>query len=200
MTSETGSPTPATNAHIGELLEAARAGDRTGFAEIVRALSPMLWHVARAQGIDAETASDVVQQTWLALVRSLADIRTPAALTGWLVQVTKREAWRVARAGRAERFVDPWDLRDTPADDPGPEQLAVASDTQRRLWSLVKQLPERCQALLRIVAFVPRPDYDAISESLGVPHGSIGPTRGRCLARLRRLLEAGIPGEEGRTP
>ncbi|WP_284747944.1 RNA polymerase sigma factor [Amycolatopsis sp. RTGN1] len=187
----------ATNAYIGELLQAARAGDREGLSEIVRELTPMLWHIARAQGLDPDSSSDVVQHTWLTLVRSLADIRTPAALTGWLVKVTKREAWRVARAQRAERLVDPADMPDTPEQGLGPEQLAVAAETDQSLWTLLRRLPERCQRLLRIVAFVPRPDYAAVGASLGMPHGSIGPTRGRCLARLRRLLEAGVRNGEG---
>ncbi|WP_410609711.1 RNA polymerase sigma factor [Amycolatopsis sp. lyj-109] len=191
-----GLPTSATNAHIGELLEAARTGDRQCLAEIVRELTPMLWHIARAQGLDPDSSSDVVQHTWLTLVRSLADIRTPDALTGWLVVVTKREAWRVARALRAERLVDPADLRDSPDQDLGPEQLAVAAETNHRLWTLLRRLPDRCQRLLRIVAFVPRPDYRAVGASLGLPHGSIGPTRGRCLAQLRRLLEAGGRDDE----
>jgi len=112
--------------------------------------------------------------------------------------VTKREAWRVARARRAERLVDPADLHDAPEQDLGPEQLAVAAETNQRLWTLLRQLPERCQRLLRIVAFVPRPDYRVVGASLGVPHGSIGPTRGRCLARLRQLLEAGTRDDKGR--
>ncbi len=195
-----GLPPSAINAHIGELLETARTGDRRGLDGIVRELTPMLWHIARAQGLDTESASDVVQHTWLALLQSMAEIRTPAALTGWLVTVTKREAWRVARARRAERPLDPVDFRDTPEVDPGPEQLAVAGESGRRLWVLLRRLPERCQRLLRIVAFVPRPDYRAVGESLGVPHGSIGPTRGRCLAKLRQLLEAAGREDEGWAP
>jgi RNA polymerase sigma factor (sigma-70 family) len=190
----------ATNARVGLLLEAARAGDREGLNEIVRELTPMLWHIARAQGLDPESSSDVVQNTWLSLLRSLSDIRTPAALTGWLVMVTKREAWRMARARNAERLVDTTSLGDTPEPDLGPEQLTIAADTNRRLWALLRRLPERCQRLLRIVAFVPRPDYAAISADLGVPHGTIGPTRGRCLARLRRLLETDAPDDERQAP
>ncbi|QKV72453.1 RNA polymerase sigma factor [Amycolatopsis sp. Hca4] len=192
----TGSPRPsATSVRVGQLLEAARAGDRGSLAEIVRELTPLLWHVARAQGLDTEASSDVVQSTWLALLRSLSDIQNPAALTGWLVQVTKREAWRVARARRAERPVDTAVFGDAPDPAPDPEQEAVTADGNRRLWTLLRRLPARCQALLRIVAFVPRPDYAEISAQLGMARGTIGPTRGRCLARLRALLET-----EGRTP
>ncbi len=69
-----------------------------------------------------------------------------------------------------------------------PEELVLRSDTEARLWQHVAQLPERCQALLRVIAFADRPDYASVAEALGMPVGSIGPTRGRCLAKLREQL------------
>ena len=69
-------------------------------------------------------------------------------------------------------------------------------DRQRRLWEHVQGLPERCRELMRVIAFADRPDYALIAESLGMPVGSIGPTRGRCLAKLRQLL-ASDPQWEG---
>jgi RNA polymerase sigma factor (sigma-70 family) len=181
---------PVADTRLAVSLEAARAGERAGLDEIVRTLTPLLWHIARAQGLDAESSSDVVQNTWLTLLRSLSDIRTPAALTGWLVTVAKREAWRMARAQRAEHTADSADLLQVPDTVPGPEQSVVQGDAHRRLWSLLRRLPERCQRLLRIVAYVPRPDYARVSAQFGMPRGTIGPTRGRCLAKLRLLLEA----------
>ncbi|MDS0134290.1 MULTISPECIES: sigma-70 family RNA polymerase sigma factor [unclassified Amycolatopsis] len=189
MTNPSVHPSPA-DTGLGALLEAARAGERAALDEIVRTLTPLLWHTARAQGLDAESSSDVVQNTWLTLLRSLSDIQTPAALTGWLVTVAKREAWRTARARRAERTADSADVLEIADTAPGPEQSVVENEAHRRLWSLLRQLPERCQRLLRIVAYVPRPDYTEISDQFGMPRGTIGPTRGRCLAKLRRLLEA----------
>ena len=72
--------------------------------------------------------------------------------------------------------------------DPAAE--AMLREDQRVLWRAVSSLSERCQALLRIIAFIDRPDYGAVSEALGMPVGSIGPTRGRCLAKLRGQLAA----------
>ena len=74
------------------------------------------------------------------------------------------------------------------------EDLAVTADTHRELAAALRQLPRRCQELLRIVAFVPRPDYHVVAAELGMPQGSIGPTRGRCLARLRALLDTSTEG------
>ena len=72
----------------------------------------------------------------------------------------------------------------------GPEPSVLADVAQKALWRNVSRLPDRCQRMLRLIAFAERPDYAALSEALGMPVGSIGPTRGRCLARLRSLLAA----------
>lgn len=173
---------------LGALLEKTRSGDRSSLEEVVRDLTPLLWHVARSQGLDAETSADVVQTTWLKLLRALDAIRAPGALVSWLVTTTKREAWRVGRAQRAERPVGDDAFFDEPDDAPSPEDRVVVSTRNEELWAAVERLPERCRQLLRIVAFLHRPDYSQVSAALGVPRGSIGPQRGRCLGRLRDLL------------
>ena len=94
---------------LAEALERARAGDTGGLDEIVRELTPLLWHVARSQGVDRADVADVVQHSWLELVSRLDAIRSPSALTAWLVTTTKREAWRVNR--RRQTPVDPDDPR-----------------------------------------------------------------------------------------
>jgi DNA-directed RNA polymerase specialized sigma24 family protein len=66
----------------------------------------------------------------------------------------------------------------------------IVADEQHRLWACVSQLSERCQRLLRIVAFEDRPDYAGIARDLSMPIGSIGPTRGRCLDKLKTLLRS----------
>jgi len=176
-----------TGVRLASLLDAARAGDRSSIDSIVREMTPLLWHVARAQGLDRETSADVVQTTWFRLLGSLDGIRTPQALTSWLVTVTKREAWRVTRA-RRERATDTELFADLSDPAPTPEDQAVSASANRELWATLRQLPERCQRLLRVVAFVHRPDYRQIGSALGMPVGAVGPTRGRCLAKLRTLL------------
>lgn len=179
---------------LGELLDAARGGaDRAALNAIVAELSPLLWQVARAQGLDRDSAEDVVQTTWLSLLRHLDTIRSAPALTGWLVTVTKREAWRVRRAARGERPLDDYTEATLPDPEPLPDEQLVSDDRRQALWRAVRQLPARCQELLRVVAFVHRPDYTELAVSLGMPAGSIGPTRGRCLAKLRQILHAVDP-------
>lgn len=173
---------------LARLLAAARAGQRSALNEIVRELSPLLWQVARAQGLDRPASEDVVQTTWLSLLRSLNGISNPAALVGWLITVTKREAWRVRDTGRRQQPVDDQHFADLPDPTPGLEERLARSERDEALWTAVGQLPQRCRELLRIVAFVHRPNYDSVSRALGMPRGAIGPNRGRCLGKLRELL------------
>jgi RNA polymerase sigma factor (sigma-70 family) len=137
----------------------------------------------------------VVQAAWLALVRRLQEIRSPQALAAWLVTAVRRESWH-ARDRARRHTTDDRALETLPAPDPDGEQWLLTDERDRVLWAAVRRLPERCRALLRIVAHVDRPDYEAVSAALGMPRGSIGPTRGRCLAKLRELLMADPGWEE----
>jgi RNA polymerase sigma factor (sigma-70 family) len=171
-----------------DCFRAYRAGDSEALDKLVRALSPLLWHIVRAYGLDSAAAEDVVQNTWVTLMRKADTVAEPQAILRWLTVTARRDAWRCAKnAGRAELTADTTDL-DVLEPAHGPELDVLRGADQRSLWRNVQRLPERCQRLLRIIAFHDRPDYAALSEELGMPTGSIGPTRGRCLAKLRQLL------------
>ena len=176
------------------LLAEARAGRTEALAELVPELSPMLWQVARSAGLPAADAEDVVQQAWLRLVSHLDQLTQPGSVASWLVTTTRREAWRRRSAGRRQFPAEQDWLADQPDQGPDAAEQAVLDEERRELWAALAQLSPRCQQLLRIVAFVPRPDYDAVAAGLGIPRGSVGPTRGRCLAKLRALL---IDSKEG---
>lgn len=173
----------------GRLFAAYRDGDPSKMSDLVRLLTPILWHTVRASRLDTATAEDVVQTVWLALVRRADTISEPLAVLQWMVVTAKREAWRVARS---QAKVRPEDMDASPpsgSDSPhSVEDEVVRDDVQNRLWYHISQLPERCRALLRVIAFADRPDYADLAKALDMPQGSIGPTRGRCLAKLRLLL------------
>jgi RNA polymerase sigma factor (sigma-70 family) len=173
----------------GALLRRYRDGDEDALGDLIALLTPILWHTVRAQRLDRDAAEDVLQTTWLALVRSTSTITEPNAVLQWLLVTARREAWRVVRqTDRVEaRELDPDELTTTP--DLVPDQVLDRAD-QRRLWQHIQELPERCRRLLRVIAFADRPDYASVAESLGMPIGSVGPTRGRCLAKLRAQLSA----------
>ena len=165
------------------------AGDAVALDELVRLMTPVLWHVVRAYRLTSELAEDVVQTTWLSLVKSRASIQEPAAVGGWLTTTARREAWKVAKATGRGIPVEDDELSRRLPDEDSAEAEVVRRDGDERLWDAVERLSERCQALLRIVAFEHRPDYTTIAANLGMPVGSIGPTRGRCLQKLRTLIE-----------
>jgi RNA polymerase sigma factor (sigma-70 family) len=162
-----------------------RAGEDVALDELVRLMSPVLWHVVRATGLDREAAEDVVQNTWLTLVRSADSVRDPQAITRWLCTAARREAWRVSKAATRTRPVDDEVLAARMPEETSPESEVVADDERAMLWQAMSRLPERCQRLLRIVAWEPRPDYSSVADTLEMPIGSIGPTRRRCLDKLR---------------
>jgi DNA-directed RNA polymerase specialized sigma24 family protein len=179
----------------GALFAAFRAGDDAKMGELVALVTPILWHTVRSQNLARSSDEDVLQVSWLALVRNAHSISDPRAVLQWLIVTTRREAWRVSRV---ENRVQPQDFE---ADDVvAPAELAPEATVLRaagggKLWEHIAQLSERCRQLLRVIAFADRPDYAAVATALGMPVGSIGPTRGRCLAKLRAQLSAD-PGWE----
>ena len=174
----------------GRAFAAYRSGDPAAMADLVDATTALLWHTARAQGLGSAAAEDVVQTTWLALVRHQHSIEDPRAVLKWLITTARREAWNVSRRSRREDAREEMgDLLDgTTVLTDGPEQVVVRGQEQTVLWRHFAALSQRCQQLLRVVAQAERPDYQAVAEALGMPVGSIGPTRGRCLAKLRAGL------------
>ncbi|MET0672534.1 MAG: sigma-70 family RNA polymerase sigma factor [Microbacterium pygmaeum] len=172
-----------------ELFLRWRGGDPRAMDELVRLMTPLLWHVVRAYGLDSALAEDVVQTTWLTLVRRHETIAEPQAVSGWLTMCARREAWRVGKLHRKADAVEAEDLEPHLPTQESAEQTAATDDESRRLWLSVRRLDDRCQRLLRIVAFEERPDYARIAKDLAMPVGSIGPTRQRCLGKLRTLLE-----------
>jgi RNA polymerase sigma factor (sigma-70 family) len=158
-------------------------------SELVDLMTPILWHTARAQNADAAMAEDAVQTAWLRLVDRAEAISDPQAVMQWLLTTVRREAWRLVRQGRKDEpdaEVSEWDRRpDTSAD---PEEVSILGERQRLLWQHLGDLPERCRQLLRVIAFADRPDYTSLAAALAMPVGSIGPTRGRCLHKLRTAL------------
>lgn len=173
-------------AHFGRW----RGGDTRAMDDLVRLLTPVLWHVVRAYGLERGLAEDVVQTTWLTLVRRHASITEERAVAGWLTTCARREAWRVARAHQRATPVENADLEPHLPVDESAESRAELADRDRRLWGAVGTLDERCRRLLRVIAFEERPDYARIASDLAMPVGSIGPTRGRCLGKLRTALAA----------
>lgn len=178
---------PVDKPPLGDLVAGARAGDEQAWRDLVGRFARLVWSVARSHRLDHADAADVCQTTWLRLAEHLHTLRDPSRLPGWLATTARRESLRVI-AGRRRETPDP--LPGEPDPDPaaGPETMVLIGDRDSRLWTAFAGLPERCQQLLRILSTAPELSYHEVGSVLGIPIGSIGPTRGRCLENLRRRL------------
>lgn len=176
-------------ASVGELVAAAGGGERVAWDELVRRHAALVWAVARTHRLGPADAADVSQTVWLRLVENLGSLRDPDALPGWLRTTTRNECLRVIRRGGREVHQAEVGTDITSPDAPSPEHLLLAEERDRQLWGALRGLSRRCQDLLRVLAYSPDAGYAEISRSLGLPVGSIGPSRARCLANLRRRLE-----------
>lgn len=172
------------------LLAAAAAGDASAWRTIVTQYESLLWSVARSHRLASAEAADVVQTTWLRLVEYLGSIRDADRLGAWLATTARHESLRVIRLAGRVVPVEAATLDRVDDTDPAVDERLLASERDAALRRCLSQLSPNCQQLLRVLAATPPPTYLEVSAALGLPVGSIGPTRGRCLARLRTLLEA----------
>ena len=170
--------------------DAYRGGDEQRMGELVDLLTPLLWHSARGWGASEHGARDAVQTTWLKLVDKADTVRDPQAVLGWLLTTLRRTVIAAVRRDRDVVIDLTAPEHERPDEDPGPDRALELSERQELLWRHVSELDERCRHLLRVIAFAQRPDYARIATDLGMPVGSIGPTRGRCLGKLRASLDA----------
>jgi RNA polymerase sigma factor (sigma-70 family) len=171
---------------VTELVRRAADADQAAWRELVRRYRTLVWAVAREHRLDASDAADVSQATWLTLAEQLPRLRDPERLAGWLATTARRESLRILTVRRRE---EPLDWADLPSTVDGPEAVLLASDRDGALWRALHGLPERCRALLRLVAHSPELTYAQAARALGIRAGSVGPIRTRCLAVLRRRLE-----------
>jgi RNA polymerase sigma factor (sigma-70 family) len=182
-------PAETCRIETGELLRRARAGDRPALSQIVERLTPLVWSIARTQGLDNESAADVVQDTWITFLKNMQHIRSPDALPGWLVTVSRRHAQRMLIVAHRVQLVEPHRLADHADPVAGIDTDFATRERYRCLWDNLQKLPTTCQELLRILSFTDHTSYRTVMEALDMPKGSIGPTRRRCLNKLRVLLQ-----------
>ena len=171
------------------LVHAAAQGDQTAWDRLVERYSGLLWAVARAHRLGNADAADVVQMTWLRLFEHLPEIRNPDGVGAWLATTARRECLRTLR--RSARCDPSEEIEALAGEDPVEVDASLLqAERAAWLWAAFERLPAGDQALLRLLAADPAPSYQEISAALEMPIGSIGPTRGRALERLRRELEA----------
>ena len=173
---------------VTDLVTSARSGDKQAWDALVERYAPLVWSICRSWRISGADAEDVSQNVWLQLVDQLDRIREPAALPAWLATTTRRECWRVQRAAWVPHsggcMLDVEDIPDEQARMA--EQEVLLAERHAALREAFAHLPPGCQQLIALLVEDPPVSYADISAKLGIPVGSIGPSRARCLARLRR--------------
>ena len=167
---------------IEVLLEGAASGAGFAWQEIVRRYSPLVYSRCRRFGLTASDADDVAGTVWLRLVASLGTLREPAALPGWLATTTRRECLALIRDRGRQIPVENVDRVEPDTTDPLVEQEKRAA-----VRAALTCLSDRDKELLTLLFRDPPMSYVEISSNLGMPIGAIGPTRQRCLARVRRI-------------
>jgi RNA polymerase sigma factor (sigma-70 family) len=187
MTAEAG-PLPH-GAPFTDLVIRARDGDQRAWDAIVERYAPLVWAICRRYRLARADADDAGQTVWLQLVDHIGQIRDPAALPGWLATTTARECARLVRAARKTsppgcQVLDAEDIPDSQAVLADDELLAA--ERHAALREAFADLPPPCRRLIALLAEDPPLPYAQISARLGIPVGSIGPIRRRCLDKLRR--------------
>jgi RNA polymerase sigma factor (sigma-70 family) len=176
------------------LVLACRRGDAAAWEALVARYQRLVYTVPRRAGLSDDLAADVFQHVFATLVEQLDRIEQPGRLAAWLVTTARRETWRVGRresaAGRLTRGEDVTEeAREIPDTQPLPDELLLRLEEQHLVRQAVEALDERCRTLLLLLFYQPEPPpYAEIATALGTSEGSIGPTRARCLQKLRRML------------
>lgn len=169
-----------------QLIEAARNGDNAAWHELVSMHHRLVWWALASYRFDQATAEDVYQTVWCRLAENLDKLRNPEALAAWLVTTTRNEALRQQRLVRRER---PAEVSDAPDMGLLPDERAELSEEHRAVREGFWKLDDDCRHLLTLLLMEPQLTYEEICEQWGRPVGSIGPTRARCLQRLRELMK-----------
>jgi RNA polymerase sigma factor (sigma-70 family) len=181
-----------------ELVEAclsdtsAASDNGVAWEELIRRYERLIYSVPIRLGMTAQEAVDVFQSVCFILFRKLRSLRDHERIYSWLITTTTRECWRVgAQNSRKYDLESSW----TPSTDcASAEQIAIErhllEQQSEALRAALAELPPKCRELLTVMYFVnDEPDYQGIAKRLQMPVASIGPTRGRCLRKLRRILE-----------
>jgi RNA polymerase sigma factor (sigma-70 family) len=179
---------PGDDSVLLDLVARAKGGDMQAWDALIERYDPLVWSICRKHRLGQSDADDVRQSVWLRLVDQLDKLREPAALPGWITTTTRRECGRVIRAAYGPRAVvyalDADGLPDHRAGTA--DQELLEAERRAAVREAFTFLPAEGQQLIAMLTADPPVPYVEISARLGIPVGSIGPTRSRCLAKMRR--------------
>ena len=169
-----------------ELIEDCLKGNQNAWETLIRRYQNLIYSVPIRYHFSAHDSADVFQHVCVTLLEKLKTLRNSHTLSSWLYVTTKRHCWKIAKKQKMEtEFIEDNEF----SNEPGSENLVL----QHQIKSCVNQLSEKCRELISALYYIDPPlSYDEITEKLGIPFGSIGPTRARCLEKLKKILSGKI--------
>jgi RNA polymerase sigma factor (sigma-70 family) len=180
------------NAHLADIVRGAADGDEDAWRHLVARFTPALRRAARGFRLTPDDIDDVLQVTWSRAFCQIRRLREPEAIGAWLVVTARRESLRHLQRSVPEILTD--DPGDERADHHSPEVQILAAERRAAVRRAIDRLPAHQRRLLYAQLATPGCTYEELSEALGIPIGSIGPTRIRGIDRLRtdRELTAAV--------
>jgi RNA polymerase sigma factor (sigma-70 family) len=176
---------------VARLVRRAVDGDRQAWERLVDQYARLIWSITGEFRLTESDAADVAQTTWLRLLEHIDRIQYPDRVGSWLAATARNECLRsIAARKRVVLGHDDTDLDNAATLEPDVDARLIADERAQVVQDAMSSLPRRWQRLLELLMADPPASYAEISDQLGLPIGSIGPTRGRCLARLRVQLQA----------
>lgn len=176
---------------VAVLVRRAAAGDRVAWERLVDQYGRLIWAMTRDFRLPESDAADVFQATWLRLLEHIDRLQYPERVGSWIATTARHECLRMVAARKKVVLVqDDSSLSAAFGHGPEADERLLAEERAVAVRDALSRLPWRWQRLLELLMADPPASYAEISDQLGLPVGSIGPTRGRCLARLKVLLEA----------
>ncbi len=179
-----------------EIIKECLAGSADAWDTLIERYQRLVYSVPLRYGVPPDDAADIMQDVFVLLFRHLDSLRNAEKIASWLITTAQRESWRWKK--RASRFGtrvtrDSEEEEDIlvsiPNDQETPEETALHMEAQQAVREAITLLDERCQRLLKLLFYEhPRPPYKEIAETLGIPTGAIGPTRARCLKKLKDII------------
>jgi RNA polymerase sigma factor (sigma-70 family) len=180
------------------LLHGCQAGDRQSWEKLVVRYERLLYGIALRSGLSEDDAADVFQTVCVRLIENLDKLHDDGHLKGWLITTAKHEAWRLHRQKRRysdlqePNIDDPCAPMDAlPADDPLPLETIIHLEEEHMVRLAMEDLGDNCRVLLKLLYQIdPTPSYVQIARQMNISEGAIGPTRARCLQKLKKILQS----------
>ncbi|HTU75248.1 MAG TPA: sigma-70 family RNA polymerase sigma factor [Trebonia sp.] len=188
---DTGSGGDVASLDVARLVRRAATGDKGAWERLVDQYNRLIWSITREFKLFESDAADVVQTTWMRLIEHIDRLQHPERVGSWLAATARNECLRCLAARKRVVLAHEGDTLEVVAEnEPEVDEALLAEERAAIVRAAMTQLPGRWQRLMEMLMADPPVPYAKISDELGLPIGSIGPTRARCLARLRVLLEA----------